>query len=255
MQLFEMQQTARRSVPATLLILCCVSKERGASSRSADHHIMRSNEKHLRQLVALQDRERRLLACEIHDGFVQDVVSVQLAIDALLERLLKTDPESVEPLLRIRAMVRTAIDASRRLVGDLRPPLADDLSLADAVQYLVDHEQTIGRLSVEFTHNLQVQRLEPLLQSTVVRIVQEALNNVARHAEVRAAKVELTQTGSTLGVVVTDHGRGFDPQHVQSDRYGLTGIRERARLFDGKASIHSRPGKGTTVTVELPISS
>ncbi len=213
----------------------------------------RANEKHLRQLVALQDRERRLLACEIHDGFVQDVVGAQLAIDALLERLLKTDRESVEPLLRIRAMVRKAIDESRRLIGDLRPPIVDELSLVDAIEYLVQQEENQRRLDVRFTHNLQSQRLEPLLQTTVVRIVQESLNNVARHAKTHEAEVDLKLVGSKVRVVITDHGEGFDPKQVSPERYGLSGIRERARLFGGKASIRSRPGKGTRVTAEFPI--
>ena len=94
-----------------------------------------ANENRLRQLVSLQDRERRLLACEIHDGFVQDVMGAQLAIDSLLERLLKTDPDGVEPLLRIRALVRKAIDEARHIVRELRPPLIDDLPLVQAIQY------------------------------------------------------------------------------------------------------------------------
>jgi two-component system sensor histidine kinase DegS len=213
----------------------------------------RASEKHLRQLVALQDRERRLLACEIHDGFVQDVVSAQLAIDSLLERLLKTDPESIEPLLRVRAMVRKAIDEARRIVGELRPPIVDDLSLIEAIQYLVHQEEKLDRLDVKFTHDVRVERLEPLLQTTIVRIVQESLNNVARHAQTRQAEVELTQIDSTIRVVITDHGVGFDSKQVSPDRYGLAGIRERALLFGGKASIHSRPGKGTTIAAEFPV--
>jgi two-component system sensor kinase len=108
-------------------------------------------------------------------------------------------------------------------------------------------------LDVAFLHDVQVQRLEPLIQNTIVRIVQESLNNVVRHARTKAANVELLQEGNTLRVTVSDRGVGFDTKQVAPDRFGLAGIRERARLFGGKASIHSRPGKGTTIIAEFPL--
>jgi two-component system sensor histidine kinase DegS len=213
----------------------------------------RAHDKPLRQLIALQDRERRLLACEIHDGFVQEVVGAQLAIDTLLERLIKTDPDAVETLLRIRGMVRKSIDEARRLVGELRPPIVDELDLIEAIQFLVQQEENRLRLVVKFTHDVPSLRLEPLLQSTVIRIVQELLNNIARHAQTNEAEVELTVVGPVVRVSICDHGVGFDPKQIPPDRYGLSGIRERARLFGGKATVRSQPGEGTRVTVEFPI--
>jgi len=213
----------------------------------------RASDKQLRQMLALQDRERRLLACEIHDGFVQEVVAAQIAIDALLEQLLKTDPESVEPLLRIRALVRKAIDEGRSMVGELRPPLVDDLNLADAIQFVVQQAVSQRHLQVQFTHNLKALRLEPLLQSTVIRIVHEALNNVASHAGTKEAAVQAKIIGETVRVTISDQGVGFEPKQVPADRFGLSGIRERARLFGGKAWIRSGPGKGTRIRVEFPL--
>jgi signal transduction histidine kinase len=213
----------------------------------------RANDKHLRQLLALQDRERRILACEIHDGFVQDVVAAQIAIDSLLERLLRTDPEAVEQLLRIRAMVRRGIDQARSMVGELRPPLVDELTLANAIQYLVEQEQVHRRLDVRFSHNLGSLLLEPLLQSSIVRIVRESLNNVVRHAQTKDAEVKATLRDGRVRVEIIDRGIGFDLNQVAPGHYGLSGIRERARLFGGKASIRSRPGKGTRVAVEFPV--
>lgn len=216
----------------------------------------RTNEERWQQLVELQDRERRLLACEIHDGFVQDVVGAQLSIDVLLERLLKTDPDAVEPLLRIRAMVRKAIDEARRLIGELRPPLTDDLPLVDAIQSLVHQEESQRRLKVRFTPHLRDSRrfrLEPLQQATILRVVQEAINNVARHAKTRDVEISLTETSSSVRIAIADQGVGFDPRQVAADRYGLTGISERAHLFGGTATIRSQPGKGTVVSVEFPI--
>jgi two-component system sensor histidine kinase DegS len=204
-------------------------------------------------LLALQDRERRLLACEIHDGFVQEVVGAQIAINALLDKLLESDPESVESLLRIRAMIRKAIDEARGLVSELQPPNVDNLHLAEALQHLVHHEETQRRLDIQLTHSLTIETVDPLLQSTVIRIVQEALNNVAWHAKTKKASVDVEQRGKAIRVVIADDGAGFDPRQVPPGRFGLAGIRERARLLGGKASIRSRPGKGTRVSVELPM--
>jgi signal transduction histidine kinase len=213
----------------------------------------RAHDEKLRQLLALQDRERRLLACEIHDGFVQDVVAAQMAIDAFLEQLLARDPDLVDSLLRIRALVRNAIDEARSLVGDLRPPLVDDLTLADAIQFVVQQATTQRKLQIKFTHNLEALRLEPLLQSTIIRVVHEALNNVAAHAGTKKATVQAKIIGGDLRVTISDRGTGFDPTKVPAQRFGLSGIRERARLFGGKALIQSEMGKGTRIRVEFPL--
>jgi signal transduction histidine kinase len=213
----------------------------------------RGNEQQLRQLLALQDRERRLLACDIHDGFVQEVLAAQIALDSLLERLLKTDPDAVENLLRIRAAIRLALDESRQLVGELRPPNLEDLHLADSLQQLVEHFANQRGLKVQFTHNVKSLQLDPLLLSAIVRIAQEALNNVARHAKTQEATLDVDVADQKIRIAITDQGKGFSLKRITSNRYGLTGIRERARLFGGKATIRSQPGKGTRVTAEFPL--
>ena len=212
----------------------------------------RGNEKQLWQLLALQDRERRLLAFDIHDGFVQEVMAAQIAVDSLLERLLKTDPDAVETLLRIRAAIRHALDESRNLIGELRSPNAEDSGLAESLQQLVEHFANHRGLKIQFTHNLKLLRLDPLLLSNIVRIAQEALNNVARHARTQEATLDLTIADKKIRIAITDKGKGFNLNRIATDRYGLSGIRERARLFGGKATIRSQPGKGTRVTAEFP---
>jgi signal transduction histidine kinase len=187
----------------------------------------RADEHNLRQLLALQDRERHLLACEIHDGFVQEVVAAQIAIDALLEDLLRTDPEAIEPLLRIRARVRKAIDEARSVVADLRPPNADaddEALLADLIRDLVEQTRAQRQLDVTLDHNLGSMKLDPVLQSTVLRVVQEALNNVARHARARQATVECLLQHGTLRLVISDSGVGFDPKRVPASAASAIGL-------------------------------
>jgi signal transduction histidine kinase len=100
---------------------------------------------------------------------------------------------------------------------------------------------------------MQAERLPGELETTIFRIVQEALTNVERHAESARAEVSITERDGVIRIEVRDRGVGFDPEAVVDGHFGLEGIRERARLSGGSAAIESAPGKGTTVTVELPI--
>lgn len=210
-----------------------------------------ASEDNLRRLLALQERERRLLACEIHDTFVQELVTAQLAIDQLVEHLLKSDPESVESLLKIRARVRKAMDDARVLIGELRPADLDHLNLPDSIQDVVDQVNAQHHLDVRLVQMPGKLEVDPVLKASIVRVVQEALHNVARHAKTKQATVQLAQVGQKIRISVTDPGVGFDPKKVGGDRFGLAGIRERAQLFGGKATVRSRPGGGTTVTAEF----
>jgi two-component system sensor histidine kinase UhpB len=110
-----------------------------------------------------------------------------------------------------------------------------------------------GGLSIEFRHDVQFRRLKPIWEGTLYRIVQEALANVRRHARTDRAEVELTQRGDRLRLAVRDRGVGFDVAAADGGRFGLRGIRERARLLEGHAEIHSAPGQGTEVVVDLPV--
>ncbi|MFH1922675.1 MAG: sensor histidine kinase [Planctomycetota bacterium] len=145
-----------------------------------------------------------------------------------------------------------AIAEARRLVGELRPIMTDEQTLAEAIARLIAEWGRRGELQVEFKPDIQPVRMNPLLQGNMFRIVQEALTNVKRHSRSKTAKVGLWQRNGTLLLEIEDHGVGFDPNEVPGGCFGLKGIRERARLFDGRASIQSAPGEGTRILVELP---
>lgn len=229
-----------------------VHKEAASRERELRQAIDREQQC-LRRLLDLNERERRLVAYDIHDGFMQEVVSAQLGIDAMLEGLARTDPDSVPPLLRVRAFVRKAIGEARRVVSELRPATTDDGSLVEAIQFLADDAEASGALDVKFGYPEDLPRLSPLLERSLVRIVQESLTNVKRHAQTRQAEVRLSQIGEQVRLEIEDHGVGFDPLSVPPGRYGLEGIRERARLFAGQTTVRSHPGGGTLISVVVPI--
>jgi signal transduction histidine kinase len=121
-----------------------------------------------------------------------------------------------------------------------------------AISYLIDNIPH-KKLAIEFSAKVQFERLEPLLEATIFRIVQQSINNIQRHSRADRAEVRLTQQGEWVYLEIQDWGIGFDPSSVSKDRFGLQGIRERARLMRGRAVIDSAPGNGTRINVDLPV--
>jgi two-component system sensor histidine kinase DegS len=149
-------------------------------------------------------------------------------------------------------LIGRSIGEARVLISGLRPPVLDELGVVAAIESLIEGQQAEA-LSIEFTEQVQFDRLEPLLEGTIYRIAQEAITNVRRHSQSQRAEVRLTQVGDRVHLEIQDWGVGFEPAQVAENRFGLQGIHERARLLRGRALIESAPGKGTRVFVDLPL--
>jgi len=203
----------------------------------------------LRRLLDLQEKERQLVAYDIHDGFVQDVVGAEMLVGAMID-----DEEEGGPLVEARAALHRAISEARRLIGDLRPKVIDEEGVAGAVEFLVQQMRQRTDMTIELEQDIHFDRLPSLLEGTIYRIVQESLNNAIRHSKSPVAHVRLKQTDSQLEITIRDEGIGFDERRVPPDHFGLEGIRQRARLFGGEATIQSTLARGTTVRVVLPLS-
>jgi len=207
----------------------------------------------LEHLLQVQEGERKLVAYDIHDGFVQLVIGAVMHLDALT-----VDPDVLdrtrEKLKLPVKLLRDSIEEARRIISGLRPPIIDEQGLVAAIDYLI-HERPKRDTQVTFERPENFQRLDAVLEGALFRIVQEALTNVYRHSQATSAQVQLMQSDSRLTLVVEDSGIGFDPREVSGRQFGLRGIRERARLFGGTAQIRSSPGCGTRVVVELPLDS
>ncbi|MEK6234946.1 MAG: PAS domain-containing sensor histidine kinase, partial [Planctomycetales bacterium] len=207
----------------------------------------------LRRLLALQENDRRLVAHDIHDGFMQYAVGAHLCAQTLAHRVAGQDKIS-SALENVESHLQKAIAEGRRLIRDPRPLVLEGLGIVEAIVHLIDDEVDSEDFTVAFTHNVSFDRLEPTLEGAVFRIVQESLNNIRQHGQVDHASVQLTEENGELRVFIRDQGVGFDPQRVSSERFGLRGICERARLFGGTAVIESAPGKGTSIEVRFPLS-
>ncbi len=142
---------------------------------------------------------------------------------------------------------------ARRLISGVRPPILDDEGIVAAVNHLVHEQQEPGGPAIECRCHVEFKRLAPIMENAVYRIVQEGLTNACRHSKSEKVWVELVQQGEQLHIEIRDRGVGFRLKDVGESRFGLHGMRERARLLGGTASFDSEPGKGTRVVVDLPV--
>jgi PAS domain S-box-containing protein len=215
---------------------------------------LQAEEDLLRDLLELQDRERRMVAYEIHDGFIQEVVGARMILQGLRRLLVDVEPSTVARFDSAVSLLAHAVNEGRRLISELRPMIIDEMGIVDAMEFLIGEEEARGDMAIRFSHRIQCERLPALLQATVFRITRESLNNARRHGAATQVDIRLTQIGTKFLILeVQDNGVGFNPDAVPSDRYGLAGIRERAQLFGGGATIESSPNKGTRITVKLSL--
>lgn len=207
----------------------------------------------LRQLLELHERDRRLVAYEIHDGFAQQLTAAKFNLEASA-RLRDQDPGQAEKAFEAGIeLLRRGVDEARRLISGLRPPVLDELGIVAAVDYLVCEIQERAGPQIEFRHEMQLERLAPPLESALFRIVQESLANCWRHSRSSRVRLQLVQERDRIRLCVQDSGIGFDPESVEEQRFGLRGIRERARLLGGQVVLDTTPGKGTRLEVVLPL--
>jgi signal transduction histidine kinase len=213
----------------------------------------------LTRLISAQEDERARLARELHDETAQTLGALAIAMDRARDNLDETQhPEAAERLQEARTITSGLLEETRRLILDLRPMALDDLGLAPAIRWYAEtHLEEAGVVtSVEVGQ--PARRLPQHLEVSLFRMVQEAVNNIVRHADAHHADIRLTFCGSVAYLRVSDDGRGFDPERVlgltvHTRSVGLLGMQERVRLLNGSVTIDSQPGAGTTILIEIPI--
>jgi signal transduction histidine kinase len=200
----------------------------------------------LRRVVAGQEIERRRLARELHDETGQALTSILLGLRALEE----ANTTNVDDL---RELVVGTLQDVRRLAVQLRPKALDDFGLVPALERLVQTFSESSGINVEVEAQVGDERLPSDVETTIYRIVQEALTNVVKHAEARNVSILLVRRDALLTTVIEDDGRGFDPETVGDDSLGLEGMRERVELHDGRMTVETSQGSGTTLRIEVPL--
>jgi signal transduction histidine kinase len=203
------------------------------------------------RLVDAQETERRSLSRELHDEVGQSLGALLVDVGRL-SNLIPSDSSQVrEQLCRIKTVAENAVNTVRNMALLLRPSMLDDLGLAPALEWQAREVSRRTEMEVE-VHALNVsERLPDEYKICIYRIVQEALNNAARHASSRTASVTAAQDSQKIQVSIVDRGCGFDTRRVRG--LGLVGMDERVKRLGGTLTIESSPGLGTAVKAELPV--
>ena len=212
-----------------------------------------------RHLSEAQETERGRISRELHDHLGQDLTALKLGIE-ILRRQGPFAPAVGESLDKLEKLAEGLMRDIHRLAWKLRPSVLDDLGLEQALRRYADEwfQNTGVPVDLHTGEDLGANRLPQEFESTLYRIAQEALTNVARHAHAKRVSVLLERRPGFVSLIVEDDGRGFDAQEVLAapaspDKLGLLGMQERVRLAGGTLSIESNQGGGATVIARLPL--
>lgn len=209
-------------------------------------------------VIKAQEDERLRVSREIHDGPAQLMANVIYRSSAC-ERLIDKDIEKAKVELReLREQIRMCLSETRKIIFDLRPMILDDLGLIATIHYFVNKlEQRVG-LRVEFNVIGDEIKVAKHIEISLFRVIQEALNNVSKHAGIDVAKVVIEYNSEYISVVIEDAGSGFNMQdvdstHPESDCYGLLGMEERIKILKGQFLVDTKAFQGTKIRVLVPL--
>ena len=210
----------------------------------------------LERLVSVQEEERRRLALNLHDQLGQQLTALRLALSSLRDGPASERANRFATIDQIVTQLDRDVDL---LAWQLRPPMLDDVGLDAAITDFLHQWSSVNRVVADFHHAPDDGgRLGADIESNLYRVVQEALNNISKHAHANHVSVILERRGAEATLIVEDDGRGFElaDELVRGPKkgMGLAGMRERTALMGGDFEIESTPGKGTTLFLRIPVS-
>ena len=204
-----------------------------------------------------QEKERKRVAAEIHDGIGQMLTSLRMKLEQIEDRTETPDPE----VLMVNHMLTRLITETRRICSDLLPSVLEDFGLHSAIEDLVKTCKDADRkLEFLLDTNLRQTKLSRELEISVYRILQEGLNNVIKHSQASRVEIYIDDSGEYLNLMIKDNGKGFyyDSQQLHLKNLarkmnGIRGMKERAELLGGTFTISAEPGKGAIIELEIPL--
>ncbi len=230
--------------------------ERGDASLQGDPTAPDLPEDLRMRLVEAREAERVRLAQEVHDGPAQALVNAIFQAD-YIERVLDTEPEVVRAEVRLlRERLRRELDDVRAFISQLRPPLLAELGLDGSIEDGVATMRALTGVTIVTDLAAPAEQLSDEGQVVVLRVMQEALQNVRRHAEARMVRVSTHLADDAWTLEVVDDGRGFDVDTVTARgrrNFGLQFMRDRAELIGARFEVESGPGAGTRVRLAIPV--
>jgi len=202
------------------------------------------------RLLEVRECEKQRIATDLHDVLGQSLTMIKLSVDESMMLLAANEAgEATELLQRLTLMVGNAIGELHHVAMNLRPPMLDDLGiLATLSWFFREFEAACRDMKVEKHFNIREESIPAKLRITIFRIIQEATNNIVKHAHAGSIRVSLKKTGDTLHLSIEDDGDGFDPVRC-STSLGLMSMKERAEISGGRYAMKSSAGQGTRINV------
>jgi two-component system sensor histidine kinase DegS len=211
------------------------------------------------RIIKAQEDERQRVAREIHDGPAQSMSNVVLKAE-ICEKLIDVDIDKARlELQNLKRIVRDTLVDVRKIIYNLRPMSLDDLGLVPTLQRYTSTFQEENEIYVQFKSRGGSSDIRPVISLTVFRIVQEALNNIRKHANANSVMVNIEFMEDKLRLSINDDGVGFDVENIKARHedieggFGLFSMKERVELLDGKFNISSRSGFGTRLSIMIPL--
>ncbi len=210
---------------------------------------LESERSFLQHTIEFQDRQQRLMAYDIHDTIIQHTTAALLHIQGAITQV--NTPELAGTIETAIGLLRKALVEGRRIMNGIRTPILDDLGIIPAIEQLVAEENQADR-RVEFITSGNLGRMVLETEEALFRITQEALTNARKHSQSDSIRIEIARRGDRVTLEIRDWGVGFKSPARVKGVHGLKGMVERAQIAGGTCVVHSEPGKGTGVIVDLP---
>jgi signal transduction histidine kinase len=208
-----------------------------------------------RRIVDAQEAERQRIARDLHDETGQALTAIGLGLRGISTAIKNENKreQTISTLKDLEALTAGSLQELQRLISDLRPSHLDDLGLPATIRWYVNDFKTRANLDIEIKISGEEKTICPEYGTSIFRILQEALTNIAKHAEATKAQIHIIFETDEVRIAVEDDGCGFDTHEIKRQQsWGVIGMEERATLLDGKFYLHSGPGNGTMVEIVIP---
>lgn len=213
------------------------------------------------KIILAQEEERKRIAREIHDGLAQSMANVVIRTEIAERMLNRQELENAKlELKELKGQVRSGLEEVRKIIFNLRPMALDDLGLIPTLRKFIQDYEDKTKIRTKFDLVGRESRLPSGMEVAVYRLVQEAFSNIFKHANASFASLEVTFQATMVKITIHDNGEGFDVSALESKmskgvHFGLIGMRERVELLEGRLDIDSEKGKGTRLSMLIPIGS
>ncbi|MDH7478386.1 MAG: histidine kinase [Syntrophomonadaceae bacterium] len=209
------------------------------------------------RVINAQEEERKRIARDIHDGPAQVLANIFMHLDYCCNLWNKNPEQVILEIQKLKDTARENLNDLRKIIFDLRPRSLDETGLINTLERYFNEYQEQYNINIQFRYQGLTKSLGPLVNTSIFRIIQEALNNAKKHASASKVTVILKINSSHLDLVISDNGRGFRLDKLKKDKeqsFGIGIMQERVKILSGTFNIYSQEGKGTRISVKVPLS-